>query len=280
MGINPQPSAHPRISSVRAEWLLAPGMWFGIMPPRGTLWGAAMHFVTPTKIESIAWEGKLVPPSGAGGFRAAFLRVAKRRGPVCAIGKPEVWAAEDAVEPQTGQPWTPPLGGADFWLVRLACTLRDPSGRLEIVEATHSLFLKPVQEAPGAEAYAFSMIPDRLGIEDKANLTFTLGPELKFAGGVEVKAGEIGATIDYRKVFPVIQGYGAGRALCEWKFKPHRAHPIDGTQFVYAVVATRPSSTTAQAHVELSARVDTKLGPVHLGLPKEAKAHVAFAIPE
>ena len=235
-----------------------------------------MQFTTPTEIESIAWEGELVEPEGSTVFRGG----AATSGPVCAIGKPEVWAAEDAVEARTGQPWTPPLGGARFWLVRLACTLREPAGRSSIVEARQTLYLRPAASGKDAEAYAYSLIPERLGVEDKAEIRFALGLGLKFAGGTELKTGEVGATIDYRKVFPVIQGYGAGQAMCEWKFKPHRQYPIDGTQFVYAVVAAKPGSNTVRANLELRARVDAKLGPISLGMPEEAKKALAFDIPE
>ncbi len=243
-----------------------------------------MQFTTPNEIESIAWEGELVEPEEGNMFRGAtgsgFRGDTVRSGPVCAIGKPEVWAAEDAVEALAGQPWTPPLGGARFWLVRLACTLREPEGRPSIIEAQQTLFLQPVASGEDADAYAYSLIPDRLGVEDKAEIRFALGLGLKFAGGMELKAGEIGATIDYRKVFPVIQGYGAGKALCEWKFKPHRQHPIDGTQFVYAVVAAKPDSNTVRATLELRATVESTFGPITLGPPEEARTRLTFTIPE
>jgi hypothetical protein len=230
-----------------------------------------MDIVTPTEITHVAWEGELVAPPLA-------MRTLAHAKLVATLGQPEIWTAADAMKTQVGQEWKPPLGGADYWLVRLACTLRRPADSA-ITQATQTLYLRPHNSAAEkTAAYAMSLFPDRLGMEDKAEFNASLKPALKFTP-VELGPGEIGAKITYRKVFPVIQSYGAGEPTAYWIFKPHAAYPLEGTQFVYAVVAAKPGSNGARASVEMIVTTETRFGPVRLGLPEEAKAHVSFSIP-
>ena len=92
-----------------------------------------MHIHTPTTIQSIAWEGPLVPPAA---------KSASTAHPIVTLGRPEIWPAAEALENEVGKKWTPPLGGAEFWLVCLACTLCEPPGRERITEAEQRLYLR------------------------------------------------------------------------------------------------------------------------------------------
>lgn len=232
-----------------------------------------MHFVTPSAIEHVAWQGELVAP-------AVTLSGKGPRSIVVTIGQPEVWPAAEALETVVGQKWTPPLGDADFWLLRLACTLREPPGRPTLTEAQQRLHLRPRnRRADRRTAYAFSLFPDRLSVEDKGEVSAQLGPELKFASGAGVSVGEIGATLQLRQVFPVIQSYGAGEPEAGWLFRAHEAYPLDGSQFAYAVLAARAGAGGIRASVELVATVQTQIGPLRLGLPEEAHAHLSFDVP-
>ncbi|MCP4250816.1 MAG: hypothetical protein GY778_27575, partial [bacterium] len=118
---------------------------------------------------------------------------------------------------------------------------------------------------------------ERASVETAAEFNIILGPSVKF-GEIEVGPGELGATISYRKVFPVIQSYGAGESSPYWIFKAHRTRPLAGSQFVYAVVVAR-DGVQVQAQVELIATAETRFGPLRLGLPDEARASTTFAIP-
>ena len=229
-----------------------------------------MEIVTPAEIESVAWEGELVAPE-------MYRSAGPASGPLATIGRPEVWPAAEVLRGDGGQEWVPPMGNASFWLVRLACTLHEPGGRLRITEAQQNLELVPNPEDLG-EAYAFSLFPERLAVEDSAVFNISLGPELSF-GDATVKVGEIGATINYRKVFPVIQSYGAGESNPSWIFKPHARHPIGGSQFVYAVVVSRESPQGIRGSVELVVTAETHLGPLRYGTPREATADTSFTIP-
>lgn len=231
-----------------------------------------MHLTTPTEIQSIAWEGELLP---SGVVKAAW----GGQKPVVTIGRVEVWPVDQALEGETGKKWIPPLGDAKYWLVRLACTLREPPAGTEITEATQTLYLRPEPHSAGAaSAYAHNLFPQRLGVEDKANFTLTLGPELGFADGASLKIGEVGATIEYRKVFPVIQAYGMGEAAPAWEFKPHAAHPLMGSQCVYAVLVARAPATGLRAHVEVTVTTQSAFGPVKYGTPQSARQHTEFSL--
>jgi hypothetical protein len=158
-----------------------------------------MNITTPTDITSVAWEGELEAPVTTRAAAAASR-------PVVTIGQPEIWTVAEALENEVGKKWVPPLSNANYWLLRLACTLREPRGLQRITEAQQMVYLYPQNHrAPGSATYAYSLFPDRLSVEDTAEFSVSLGPELTFASGAGFKLGELGAKIDYRKVFPVIQ---------------------------------------------------------------------------
>jgi len=229
-----------------------------------------MLIETPTDIQAVAWEGELIAPE--------TMKLASAVRPVVTLGRPEIWPVAEALEPQVGKPWVPPLSNAAFWLLRLACTLH-PVGRFkEIVEAQQTLSLSPVK--PNAQAdstYAFSLFPERLTAEEQREMSLSLGPKLKF-GKIEAEGAQAGTKISYRKVFPVIQGYGAGEPTAYWIFKPHSAYPLEGCQFVYAVVAAQTGASGIRGAVELTVNVDTDFGIIRLGLPREARAALSFTI--
>lgn len=233
----------------------------------------AMRITTPTEITNVAWEGELEAPP------VSYAPATGSR-PVVTIGQPEVWAAADALENEVGKKWVPPIGGANYWLLRLACTLHEPQGRERIAEAQQSLYLLPQNHsAPENATYAYSLFPERLDVEDKGEFSVSLGPELSFASGAGFKLGELSATIEYRKVFPVIQSFRAGESSPYWRFQPHAAHPLIGSQFVYAVVVAQPGVDAIRATVELTVTVETRFGPVRYGTPREEKPQLTFTIP-
>ena len=232
-----------------------------------------MEIITPTDIQSVAWEGELVAPQTVYAIGAA-----KR--PVVTIGHPEIWPAAEALENEVGQKWVPTMSDASFWLLRLACTLREPPGLSSITEAQQTLYLHPKnRNARAGTTYAYSLFPDRLGIEDKVEFSISLGPEMKFADGSEFKLGQLGGKVEYRKVFPAIQSYGAGESSPYWIFKPHARRPLDGSQFVYAVVVAKAGADGIRANVELTVTVETQFGPIRFGQPEGAKVRTGFAIP-
>lgn len=227
---------------------------------------------TPSKV--VAWQGELSAPETMRGIKSA-----RSQPPVITIGKPEVWRVADALASQVGQKWVPPLGGADFWLARFACTLRAPGGGETISEAQQGLYLRPKNSGanPGA-AYAFSLFPERLGVEDKGEFSAVLGPELTFADGSGFKVGELGAKFEFAKMFPVIQSYGVGESNPSWVFKSHASRPLAGSQLVYAVLAAKAGAQGIRGTVVMTVTVETQFGPVRFGMSREAQEHTQFVI--
>lgn len=231
-----------------------------------------MRIDAPTEIKEIAWEGYLEPPE-----------TVKSNGdvprPVVTIGKPEIWDTADALKNEVNQVWTPPLTAASFWLVRLACTLREPPGLPSISEVEQSLYLRPKNRLAGPEsAYAYSLYPDRLTAESKTDFTLSLGPALKF-GEAELKVGELGAAIEYRKVYPVIQSYQAGTSTPYWLFKPHATHRLEGNQFVYTILAAQSGAGGIRVSLDLKVTIESDWGPLRFAPPEQARANLSFTVP-
>ena len=119
----------------------------------------------------------------------------------------------------------------------------------------------------------------RLPAESKTDFTIGLGPTLKF-GEAEASLGSLGATIEYRKVFPVIQSYQVGTANPSWVFKPHATHPLEGDQFVYAVLAAKTGADGLRVSIDLRVSIESDFGPIRFAPPKTAQANLSFDVPE
>ena len=235
-----------------------------------------MELITPNAIESVAWEGELeAPPTSytVGG-----------KPPRATVGRPEVWPAAEvlrspALQSEALPTWIPPIGNADFWLVRLACTFRPPDAATSISEADQKLILRPRNlDATHGTTYAYSLFPDRIGVEDSVDLCASLSPQLTF-GEANVKVGELGAKIRYSSLFPVVQSYGAGSSTPSWTFKAHPTRPIHGDLFVYVVVAAEKTAGGVRGLVSLTATVDGPFGLQRWGSPEPVKNQKSFEIP-
>jgi hypothetical protein len=230
-----------------------------------------MNFATPETIADVAWQGELVAPENSFGPKSPSR-------PLVTIGQIELWRAEEALETEVGKKWTPPLGDANYWLVRLACTLHGPDS-MPIGEAQQTLALRPRNPRERPEAvYAFSLFPERLTAEQKGELSAALGPELKFGDAASLKAGQLSAKIELRKVYPVIQSYGAGEPTPYWIFKAHASQPIEGTQFVYAVIVDRAGADGVQADVDITVTAQSQFGPIRYGSPRELRRKASWLI--
>ncbi len=231
-----------------------------------------MQIITPTQIDAdqVAWEGALEP-------QAEMLKGAPAR-PRVTLGVPVCWPAADAVEGETGRPWSPPSAGRSYTLVRLACTLHPPAeARTRYSEAMLRAYLRP-HSAGAGRVVAHDLYPQRLSVEETGTVKIGLGPDLKFADALAVKLLEIGAEIEFPQVFPVVQGYGLGESRPYWRFAHHSGRPLLGCQSVYAVLDAPRAADGVRLTVELVATLETRFGPIRMGLPQEAHAHIQHAI--
>jgi hypothetical protein len=92
---------------------------------------------------------------------------------------------------------------------------------------------------------------------------------------VDLRLAEVGAEIEYRQVFPVIQGFGLGESNPYWQFARHATFPLLGCQYVYALLAAPAGASGVRLSVEMVATWETRYGPLRVGLPEEARAHVS-----
>ncbi len=227
-----------------------------------------MRITTPTQIEpdQVAWEGTLEPLAEA--FKGAPPR------PRVTLGEPAWWPAAEAVESETGQEWTPPSSQRRYTLVRLACTLHPPEERQShYSEAALNAYLRP-HSAGAGRVVAHDLYPRRLTAEETGTFTIGLGPDLKFADVLDVKLLEVGAEIEFPQVFPVVQGYGLGERRPYWRFAHHSGHPLLGCQSVYAVLDAPREADGVRITIELVATLETRWGPIRLGLPQAARSHI------
>ena len=230
-----------------------------------------MHIITPAEIERVAWDGYLEPLGQT--FKSAALR------PRVTLGEPVWWPAAQAMENETGKEWVPPVSDRRYTLLRLACTLHplaDPHARYDA--ATLTLYLRPRRNSAAGPVVAHDIYPRRLSAERQTKFDVGLGPDLKFAQLFEASLFGIGAEIEYRQVFPVIQGYGLGESRPYWQFVHHESNPLLGSQSVYAVLDAPPDSGGVRLSVELVATLQTRFGPLRVGLPEEARAHLSRVI--
>ena len=238
-----------------------------------------MHIVTPETIEQVAWEGYLTPLWTPDQQSWALGPMPKHAAslPRVTLGEPVWWPAATAMETETGEKWTPPAGDSQYLLLRLACTLHPPAeGRLRYTEAILATYLRPVTGT--GQVVAHDLYPRRLTADNEGSFVVGLGPDLRFANLVRVSLLDVGAEIEYRRAFPVIQGYGLGESRVYWRFAHHASHPLLGSQSVYIVLDAPADAGGVRLSVELVATLETRVGPIRLGLPREARDHTSRTI--
>lgn len=229
-----------------------------------------MRFVTPTEIEEVAWDGYLEPP----GERMRSLEPLPR----VTLGEPAWWPAEEALEVETGRAWTPPRPGRRYTLLRLALTLHPPDEpRTTYAEATLRAYLRAAH-GHGLTVVAHDLYPRRLTAEQRGTVSVGLGPDLKFGGVAEVSVGQVGAEIEFHRVYPVVQAFGLGEPGPYWQFAHHGTNPLLGCQGVYAVVDAPEEAGGVRLSVELMATLETRRGPLRLKVPEEARAHLSRVV--
>jgi len=211
----------------------------------------------------IAWKGELVPPSGVFVPRGKVM-------PKVSIGKPDWWAGQKIL----GEAWKAPEGGYSFGLARFAFSLR-PEGRQEVRRAELVVEFQP--EDGGAIPVAFDLVPRAETEEQTGTFTLGIGPDFKFSS-VDVTLAKAETTINLHRVFPVITADGIGESTVRWVFASRPAHPLVGSQIVYAVVELPPGVEAVRVSLMLSAEMTTGLGPIKGLLPKDEACYLSWTL--
>lgn len=211
----------------------------------------------------IAWDGKLVPPTGIFAARGKEM-------PQVSIGKPDWWDGQHIL----GDAWKAPEGGYSYGLARFAFSLR-PEGRQEVRRAELVVYFQP--EDGGKRPVAFDLAPRSETEERTGSFALGIGPDLKFSS-VEMTLAKAETTINLRRVFPVIIADGIGESIARWVFVSRPAHPLVGSQIVYAIVQMPPGVESARVAIFLNAEIATGFGPIKGFLPKNVESDLSWML--
>lgn len=205
------------------------------------------------------WEGALAPP------KRVFAPPGEKL-PTVSIGRP-VWWDDEAI---LGEKWAAPAGGNRYGLARFAFSLR-PEGRKVVRRA--ELMVSLEAENGGGAPVVFDLLPKVTTEEKTGTFTASVGLDFKFLSLAQAET-----TIDLSQKVPVIVADGIGESIARWVFVSGRAHPLVGSQIVYAVLELPAGTSAVRASLHLSAEVATNLGPIRGVLPKEAEEHLIWTL--
>lgn len=212
-----------------------------------------MHIVTPSEITDILWAGALEPLAAQKGLFQGGVNAT--------LGKPAQWAQGALL----GEHWQSPVGGARYYLVRLAFSLRT-SGRSQVTSADFCLHLNDPQAA--AQAIVFDAFPRQELADNPRPIKLAFTPSLKL-DKVEASVGGVETTIDFGAATPIIRSDGLAEPTFCWRYAMHPKHPLGGSRQMYAVIELPPGLATVEATLELFVEAAERFGLVRLGAPVE-----------
>jgi hypothetical protein len=233
--------------------------------------------VTPAEIERPIYEGHLeftseaVEKTGRKKGRRPKPNEIRPLRPIVSLGQPQWWnLAHLAREKGNTLPaeLSLLLRDADFYLLQLACSFR-PEKDSQIEWARFTAYLRPKtgQESP----IALDLYPREIYDKTKTNIKVNIAPSLKFAAfesaTVEGRVGEIVTTVEFRKLEPVIIGYGALESAPNWDFEKHKDHPLQGSKFGYLIVKKPRIAKAVRLTLEITADVVTRYGLFSAKIP-------------
>ena len=124
---------------------------------------------------------------------------------------------------------------------------------------------------------AFDLAP-RVETEEQTGMfTLGIGPDFKFSS-VDLTLAKAETTINLHRVFPVITADGIGESTARWVFASRPAHPLVGSQIVYAVVQLPPGVEAARVSLMLNAEMTTGLGPIKGLLPEDKACDLSWTL--
>jgi hypothetical protein len=218
-----------------------------------------------------AWEADLVRPTGVFAPHGEGM-------PHVGLGKPMWWPDQALM----GKDWTP-SAGKRFGLARFALALR-AAERQEVRYVEFVVYLHGTGPGTGLRPIATDLFPGVL-TEDKLGLrTAGLGPEFQFidlSTSDEATRASAATTIQLRQAVQVVVADGVGESTTRWVFAGNPAHPLVGTQLVYAAVEVLPDASglpRARASLQLIAEVETRSGAVRGLLPKTERAMMNWVL--
>ena len=239
--------------------------------------------ITPTKIEHPFYEGQLEFSPGAieqmdrGRGGKSMPSELKSLRPVVTLGQPQWWNLAHLAR-EKGETLPAELSlllrDADFYLLLLACSFRPERGsHVEWARFTAYLRPKAGQETP----IAFDMYPREIYDETKTDVKVSIDPSLKFAG-VALSPGQIVTTIEFRKLEPVVIGYGVLEPTPNWDFEKYGDQPLRGSKFGYLIVKKPRSAEAVRLTLDITADVVTRHGLLSATVTKKDRTHLSQVV--
>ncbi len=225
-----------------------------------------MHFITPTEISPAIWQGNLVAHTGR-------LIPSNSVPPAVSLGNIEVWPVTNILEKPGGILWLPPTPHTEYWLLRMGFTLHQEAQVSNVTEAQLTLYIHP-PDANLDSACTYNLFPTHLNTQTPQTMQIILRADLSFIGEAGFRRDQPYAQITYHQTFPIIRGQGIGRSTAYWIFKPQAATPLEGCQFVYAIVAKSAFADNIELSLELITTVNTLRGPIRFHLPSTVQAQI------
>jgi len=194
-------------------------------------------------------------------------------GPAVSVGQPQYWNLTSLIKKKRA-PLPAEIGlllrGADFYLLQLACSFR-PERDNEVRWARLNVQLQPKtgEEVP----IAFDLYPREIYEETKQDWKVSIAPSLSFATAegskVEAQLGEAATTIHYRKLEPIVIGYGLLQSNPGWEFQKHKDKPLLGIKVGYLIVKKPHGAEAVLLTQDLEAEVRTPDGWLLAGVKKD-----------
>lgn len=217
-----------------------------------------MLIKAPQTIENIMLEDVLVPMPDDDIERRKNKQVPIKQSdyPIVSIGQPTVYPISEIGESKKPLIDTSSIMKENrFYLVQFVCSFR-PHEKAEIAWARFSVRLIP--DSNKSQAIAHDLYPVLIEKAIKNTSLVKLSPSFKFdITGVkgELKAGELGYTIEYTQLQPRIVAHGQGETLPTWEYRQVQGKSIIGSKVMYLIMRVPKSAISVRALLGLEAEL-------------------------
>jgi hypothetical protein len=188
------------------------------------------------------------------------------------IGQPEIWTARA----KFGPAWVAPAGDCEFHVMRFAVNLA-PRNRQVIAEAILTARLS-CDARTRTPPIAYDLFPRETLTERQRNLTFSLGPDLKFTSQVSVSLGKVELKVPLKSVAASVRAFGLGQSVAYWRYEHQNEQPLAGVRETWMVVKSAASATNVRVSLQLEAAIQSALGPLRLGIPQQEQAALSWLL--
>lgn len=215
--------------------------------------GGIMVITSPNEINAPLYEDTLDLVSTSD--RLPGNEVVKSRGPAVTFGVPQSWNLMSLLR-ETNQTLPPDMllhaKDADFYLVELAVSFR-PQQNTTINWSQFVAYLRPEKTGVGYPI-AYDLFPKALTDEKRSEIKLGVSPEIKFSE-IEFKVGELSTLIEYKRLTPIVTGFGLLESTPTWEFQNHSNHPLQGCRVCYLIIKKPKVSGAVRVILDISAEI-------------------------